>query len=551
MPQDETGRRPDLSDLDSFAGVDELGTSGYEESDDHDPELDVRDTAFEAGGGARGGIGGVGQLGDNLATGPVPDLTVPEDAELHELDDQGEAAVYGDPNGSAARRELLAVEAELNQRWPETKIEPSLTRISALTQLLGEPNRGYPVLHVAGTNGKGSTARMIDALLTRMGLRVGRYTSPHLQLVTERIALDGQPISAARYAELWHDIAPYVSMVDGAAADGVAMSKFEILTGMAFAAFADAPVEAAVLEAGLGGAWDATNVADADVAVITPIGLDHVEYLGPDAVSAAKEKAGIIKPGSVAVIAEQDPEVLKVLLDRAVEVDAAVARAGSEFGVLEREIAVGGQLLKLQGLGGVYDEIFLPLHGAHQAANAALALAAVEAFFGAGKDKQLVVEAVREAFAEVETPGRLERVRAAPAVMIDAAHNPHGARALAATVAEEFAFRRLVAVVGVMAEKDAHGILDALEPVVSDIVVTRNSSPRAMPLEELNQLAISIFGEERVVAETDLETAIETAIALVETSNDPEEPLSGGGVLVTGSVVTVGEARTLFGKEPA
>ncbi|WP_370966289.1 folylpolyglutamate synthase/dihydrofolate synthase family protein [Amycolatopsis sp. cg9] len=551
MPQDETGRKPDLSDLDSFAGVDELGAGGYEDSDDHDPELDARDTAFDAGGGSRGGIGGVGQLGDNLATGPVPDFTVPEDTELHELDDQGEPVVYGNPDGPEARRELMAVEAELNQRWPETKIEPSLTRISALTQLLGEPNRGYPVLHVAGTNGKGSTARMIDALLTRMGLRVGRYTSPHLQLVTERIALDGRPISAARYAELWHDIAPYVSMVDGAAADGVAMSKFEILTGMAFAAFADAPVEAAVLEAGLGGAWDATNVADADVAVITPIGLDHVEYLGPDAVSAAREKAGIIKAGSVAVIAEQDPEVQKVLLERAVEVDAAVARAGSEFGVLEREVAVGGQLLKLQGLGGVYDDVFLPLHGAHQAANAALALAAVEAFFGAGKDKQLVVEAVREAFAEVETPGRLERVRAAPAVMIDAAHNPHGARALATTVAEEFAFRRLVAVVGVMAEKDAHGILDALEPVVSDIVVTRNSSPRSMPLDELNQLAISVFGEDRVVAETDLETAIETAIALVETSDDPEEPLAGGGVLVTGSVVTVGEARTLFGKEPA
>jgi dihydrofolate synthase/folylpolyglutamate synthase len=551
VPQDETGRGPDLSDLDSFAGVDELGASGYEESDDHDPELDVHDSAFEVGGGARGGIGGIGQLGDNLATGPVPDFAVPDDVELHELDDPGELPVYGSPDGPEARRELMAVEAELNQRWPETRIEPSLARIAALVQLLGEPNRGYPVLHVAGTNGKGSTARMIDALLTRMGLRVGRYTSPHLQLVTERIALDGRPISAARYAELWNDIAPYVSMVDGAAADGVAMSKFEILTGMAFAAFADAPVEAAVLEAGLGGAWDATNVADADVAVITPIGVDHVEYLGPDAVSAAREKAGIIKPGSVAVIAEQSPEVQKVLLDRAVEVDAAVARAGSEFGVLEREIAVGGQLLKLQGLGGVYDDVFLPLHGAHQAANAALALAAVEAFFGAGKDKQLVVEAVREAFAEVETPGRLERVRSAPAVMIDAAHNPHGARALATTVAEEFAFRRLVAVVGVMAEKDARGILEALEPVASDIVVTRNSSPRSMPLEELNQLAISVFGEDRVLAETDLETAVETAIALVETSDDPEEPLSGGGVLVTGSVVTVGEARTLFGKEPA
>jgi dihydrofolate synthase/folylpolyglutamate synthase len=551
VPQDETGRRPDLSDLDSFAGVDELDAQGYEDDDDTDPELDARDTAFDAGGGSRGGIGGIGQLGDNLATGPVPDMVTAEDAELHELDDQGAPEAYGSPDGPEARRELMAVEAELNQRWPETKIEPSLTRISALVQLLGEPNRGYPVLHIAGTNGKGSTARMIDSLLTRMGLRVGRYTSPHLQLVTERIALDGRPISAARYAELWHDLAPFVSMVDGAAADGVAMSKFEILTGMAFAAFADAPVEAAVVEAGLGGAWDATNVADGTVAVITPIGLDHVEYLGPDILGAAKEKAGIIKAGSVAVIAEQDPEVQKVLLDRAVEVDAAVARAGSEFGVLEREIAVGGQMLKLQGLGGVYDQVFLPLHGAHQAANAALALAAVEAFFGAGKDKQLVIEAVREAFAEVETPGRLEHVRAAPTVLLDAAHNPHGARALATTIAEEFAFRRLVGVVGVMAEKDARGILDALEPVLSDVVVTRNSSPRSMPLEELNELAISIFGEDRVVAETDLETAVETAIALVETSDDPEEPLAGGGVLVTGSVVTAGEARTLFGKEPS
>ncbi len=552
MPQDDAEKaKPDLSDLDSFAGVDELGETAYEDSDDHDPQLDVQDSAFEAGGGARGGIGGVGQLGDNLATGPVPDLTVPEDVELHELDDQGEAPAYGDPNGQQARRELMAVEAELNQRWPETKIEPSLTRIQALVTLLGEPHRGYPVLHVAGTNGKGSTARMIDALLTRMGLRVGRYTSPHLQLVTERIALDGVPISAARYAELWNDIAPYVAMVDGADPDGVPMSKFEVLTGMAFAAFADAPVEAAVLEAGMGGSWDATNVADADVAVITPIGLDHVEFLGPEITGAAREKAGIIKPGSVAVIAEQDPEVQKILLERAVEVDASVARAGSEFGVLEREIAVGGQLLKLQGLGGVYDQIFLPLHGAHQAANAALALAAVEAFFGAGKDRQLVTEAVREAFAEVEMPGRLERVRAAPTVLLDAAHNPHGARALAATVAEEFAFRRLAAVVGVMADKDARGILEALEPVVSDVVVTRTASPRAMPLEELNAIAISIFGEDRVLAETDLETAVETAIGLVEQSDDPEEPLAGGGVLVTGSVFTAGEARTLFGKEPS
>jgi dihydrofolate synthase/folylpolyglutamate synthase len=475
--------------------------------------------------------------GDNFVAGPLPDE--PDDVER----------VDSEETERQARQELLKVEAELNLRWPETKIEPSLSRIAALANVLGDPQKTYPVLHVAGTNGKGSTARMIDALLSRMGLRVGRYTSPHLQLVTERIALDGAPIPASKYVDIYHDIAPYIAMVDGAG--GPPMSKFEVLTGMAFAAFADAPVEAAVIEVGLGGTWDATNVADAQVAVITPIGVDHVEYLGSDLAGIAGEKAGIIKPGSVAVIAEQDPVVQRVLLERAVEVDATVARAGSEFAVLRREIAVGGQMLTLQGLGGVYDEIFLPLHGAHQAGNALLALAAVEAFFGAGQDRQLVIEVVREAFAEVETPGRLERVRAAPAVLVDAAHNPHGARALATTISEEFAFRRLAAVVGVMADKDARGILEALEPVVSEIVVTRNNSPRAMPLDELNEVALSIFGEDRVVAEPSLDAAIETAVALVEENDDPEEPLAGGGVLVTGSVVTAGEARTLFGKEPA
>jgi len=475
--------------------------------------------------------------GDNFVAGPLPDD--PEDVEtvdVAEIERQ-------------ARQDLMRVEAELNQRWPETKIDPSLDRVNALMTVLGDPQKTYPVLHIAGTNGKGSTARMIDALLTRMGLRTGRYTSPHLQLVTERIAIDGSPIPASKYVSVYTDIEPYVRMVDGAG--GPPMSKFEVLTGMAFAAFADAPVEVAVLETGLGGRWDATNVADAQVAVITPVGLDHVDYLGSDIAGIAGEKAGIIKPGSVAVIAEQSPEAQRVLLERAVEVDATVARAGSEFGVLRREIAVGGQLLSLQGLGGVYDEIFLPLHGVHQANNAALALAAVEAFFGAGKDKQLVLEAVREAFAEVETPGRLERVRAAPTVLIDAAHNPHGAQALATAINEEFAFRRLVAVVGAMQDKDARGILEALEPVASEIVVTRNSSPRAMPLDELNELALSIFGEDRVVAEPTLDSAVEAAVALVEEVGAGDEPLAGGGVLVTGSVVTAGEARTLFGKEPA
>jgi dihydrofolate synthase/folylpolyglutamate synthase len=443
--------------------------------------------------------------------------------------------------------QLRQVESELNTRWPETKIEPSLSRIAALVDLLGDPHRSYPVLHVAGTNGKTSTARMIDALLTRIGLRTGRYTSPHLQLVTERIALDGAPVSAERYVEVFRDIEPYVSMVDGAGE--VPMSKFEVLTGMAFAAFADAPVDAAVLEVGLGGTWDATNVADARIAVVGPVGTDHVEYLGPDIEGIAREKAGIIKPGSIALVAEQAPEAAKVIFERCAEVDATVARAGLEFGVLRRDIAVGGQVVKLQGLGGAYDEIFLPLHGAHQAANAALALAAVEAFFGAGADRQLDVEAVREGFASVVVPGRLERVRTAPSVFVDAAHNPHGAKALAAALDTEFDFRRLVAVVGVMADKDAAGILAELEPVVAEVVLTRNSSPRAMDADALGGVAREIFGEDRIVVEPRLPDAIETAVHLAE-SDDPAAPMSGTGVIVTGSVITAGEARTLFGKEP-
>ncbi|WP_433409644.1 bifunctional tetrahydrofolate synthase/dihydrofolate synthase [Saccharomonospora azurea] len=478
--------------------------------------------------------------GENFVAGPLPD----DETDAEPVD---EAAIDAE-----ARRELLAVEAELNSRWPETKIEPSLTRISTLANLLGDPQRSYPVIHVAGTNGKSSTARMIEALLTRLGLRVGRYTSPHLQLVTERISIDGAPISAETYVDTYRDIQPFVSMVDSAAGDEEPrLSKFEVLTGMAFAAFADAPVEVAVLETGLGGRWDATNIADAQISVLTPVGYDHMDYLGPDLHSIAGEKAGIIKPNGVAIVAEQEPDAERALLERAVEVDATVARAGSEFGVLSRDIAVGGQLLNLQGLGGVYDEIFLPLHGLHQAKNAALALAAVEAFFGAGKERKLVVDVVREAFASVETPGRLERVKSAPTVLLDAAHNPHGAAALASTLDEEFAFRRLAAVVGVMADKDAAGILEALEPVVDEIVVSRNSSPRAMPVDELATLAVSVFGEERVTVEPRLDTAIETAVTLVEQPEDPEEPVSGGGVLVTGSVVTAGEARTLFGKEPA
>ncbi|GAA4876222.1 bifunctional tetrahydrofolate synthase/dihydrofolate synthase [Saccharopolyspora cebuensis] len=449
----------------------------------------------------------------------------------------------------AALQELRVVEAELNERWPETKIEPSLDRIRALTELLAEPQRGYPVVHVAGTNGKSSTTRMTDALLTRLGLRTGRYTSPHLQLATERIGVDGAPISPEGYVDAYRDVAPFVSMVDSRG--DVPMSKFEVLTGMAFAAFADAPVEAAIVEVGLGGTWDATNVADATIAVVCPVALDHAEYLGDDLASIAAEKAGIIKPGSIAIVAAQQAEAQRPILERAAEVDATVAREGHEFGVLSRTVAVGGQVLSLQGLGGVYDEIFLPLHGEHQARNAAVALASVEAFFGAGAERKLDVEAVREGFAAVVSPGRLERVRSAPAVLVDAAHNPHGARALAEALSSEFSFRRLVAVVGVLGDKDARGILAELEPVVEEVVLTRTSSPRALDPDELAGIARDLFGPDRIVVEPRLDDAVETAIQLAEETEDPGGSVSGGGVVITGSVVTAGEGRALFGKEPA
>ncbi len=450
---------------------------------------------------------------------------------------------------SGALHELRVVEAELNERWPETKIEPSLDRIRKLTDLLAEPQRSYQVVHIAGTNGKSSTSRMVDALLSRIGLRIGRYTSPHLQLATERISIDGHPISPEGYVEAYRDVAPYVSIVD--ANSDVKMSKFEVLTGMAFAAFADAPVEAAVLEVGLGGGWDATNVADAHVAVICPVALDHAEYLGTDIAGIAREKAGIIKPGSVVVLAAQTAEAQTAIMERVAEVDATVAREGNEFGVLSRTVAVGGQMLRMQGLGGVYDEVFLPLHGEHQARNAAIALATVEAFFGAGAQQQLDVEAVRDAFASVITPGRLERVRAAPAVLVDAAHNPHGARALADALSSEFSFRRLVAVISVLGDKDVRGVLREIEPVVEEVVLTKNASPRALDPDELAATAKDIFGPDRIVVEPRLDDAVETAIQMAEETTDDSDTVSGGGVVITGSVVTAGEGRALFGKEPA
>ncbi|MER7787992.1 folylpolyglutamate synthase/dihydrofolate synthase family protein [Streptomyces sp. NPDC097640] len=476
-----------------------------------------------------------------------PDLAVIEAGSRTLRTRSGPAQGDGVPSRPAdpeLDRALREVEAELAGRWPETKLDPSLVRVEALMDILGSPQRAYPSIHITGTNGKTSTARMIESLLGAFDLRTGRYTSPHVQSITERISLDGAPISAERFIETYQDIRPYVDMVD--ASQEHRLSFFEVLTGMAYAAFADAPVDIAVVEVGMGGVWDATNVIDAGVAVIMPISLDHTDRLGTTPEQIATEKAGIVKQDATVVLAQQPLEAASVVLKRAVEVDATVAREGMEFGVLSREVAVGGQLLTLRGLGGEYPEVFLPLYGAHQAHNAAVALAAVEAFFGVGSEhaRILDIDTVRTAFASVTSPGRLEVVRRSPTVVLDAAHNPAGARAAAEAVTEAFGFSRLIGVVGASGDKDVRGVLEAFEPIFAEVVITRNSTERAMDVDELAGFAVEVFGAERVQVEPRLDDALEAAITLAE----EESEYSGAGVLVTGSVITVGEARLLLGR---
>jgi dihydrofolate synthase/folylpolyglutamate synthase len=433
-------------------------------------------------------------------------------------------------------------------------MEPTTERISALLDLLGQPQRSFRAIHLTGTNGKTTTARMVDELLRGFGIRTGRFTSPHLSRITERIVLDGLPVSDRTFVEGYREIAPYLELVDGQFTEadpdggitGIRLSFFEVMVALAYSIFADAPIDVAVVEVGLGGTWDATNQIDAEVAVVTPVALDHMNFLGDNVASIAAEKAGIIKAGATAILARQPADAAAELIRRAATVGATVAREGLEFGVLERTVAVGGQVLSLQGLAGVYDEVFLPLHGEYQAQNAACALAAVEAFFGAGAvNGPIDVETVRAAFAAVRSPGRLEAVRSAPTILLDAAHNPAGMAATVAAVAEAFDFRRLIAVVGLLADKDARGLLELLEPAVDEIVVTQSSSLRALPVDTLAALAVEVFGADRVTVEGRLDDAIEAAVRLAEDTGD--EVLSGSGVLVTGSVVTAGEARTLLG----
>ncbi|HET7782106.1 MULTISPECIES: bifunctional folylpolyglutamate synthase/dihydrofolate synthase [Micrococcaceae] len=444
-----------------------------------------------------------------------------------------------------------SVYAELLGRAPENKMEPRLAPLFRAMDVLGEPNKAFPIIHVTGTNGKTSTARMIESVLRAHGLSTGRYTSPHLSKVTERISIDGHPVSDETFVRIWDEIRPYLEIVDSELeAEGQPrLTYFECLTILGFAIFADQPVNVAVIEVGLGGITDATNVGDGQVSVITPISLDHTDLLGDTTEDIAHEKAGIIKPGGYLISAAQPLDAAQVLLEKAKDVGVPFRFEGVEFGVESRTVAVGGQMVSIQGIAGRYPELLVPLHGAHQAQNAAVAVAAIEAFFGG--EKELDFDVLQEGFANVTSPGRLEVVRTAPTIIVDAAHNPDGIKASAAALQEAFNFTRLVPVVGVLKEKDAEEILrqlkESLGGIAEEFCFTQSNSPRAVPAAELAELAVELgFGEDNVHIAEKLDDALEWAVERAEANDD-----LSGGVLVTGSITLVAEARILLGKTEA
>jgi len=430
---------------------------------------------------------------------------------------------------------LDAIEKALLNRWPETRIAPTLDRIAALADALGSPQLSYPTIHIAGTNGKTTTTRLIDSLCFQLGMRTGRFTSPHLESFLERISINGEPISPEGMIATYNDIALYLDLIDSRMPNK--LSFFESMCALAFVAFAEFPVDVGIFECGMGGEWDSTNVINADVSVITPIGFDHMEYLGDTLEKIALTKSGIIKEGSFAVLARQEPEVAQVLMHKSAQVDATPIREGIEYAVKNRALAVGGQLISIAGVYGEYNDLFLPLHGAHQAANAATAIAAVEVFAGESK---LDEEVVREALINATSPGRCEIIMRNPTVIIDAAHNPHGAQSLKKTISEEFDFESIIGVVAPMGDKDVDGILEELESVIGRLIVSKNSSHRAAELSELKSIADGIFGNDRVTAIESLQEALVKAIEQAKLDNGVSD--SNTAVLVAGSVVTAGEA---------
>jgi dihydrofolate synthase/folylpolyglutamate synthase len=429
-----------------------------------------------------------------------------------------------------------AVYAALMQRLGEAAPQPRLSATRRVVELLGDPQRSYPVIHITGTNGKTSTSRITESILRAYGLRTGLFTSPHLERLNERIMVDGEPISNEALAANWADIEPFLQIVDGEleTAGEPRLTFFEALAVLAFASFADAPVDVAVIEVGMGGEWDSTNVADGQVAVITPISLDHTARLGGTVEEIARTKSGIIKPASNVVTAFQPDKALAELVRAAELTESTLSVQGEQFSLLSSAVGVGGQVVSIKGLPGTYSDLFLPLYGAHQAQNAAVAVAAVESFLGGGTH-ELAEDVVNEGFATVTSPGRLQLVGIEPTVLVDAAHNPGGADVLAVAITEYFTFDKVVAVIGVLADKDVEGIVRALEPVVTEFVVTDAPSERAIDADSLAAVIVGIVGRDRVTVEPEFRRAMEVA-------RDSADEAERGAVLVTGSITLVGEA---------
>ena len=468
-------------------------------------------------------------MSDNF--GPdQPDDREPDDREAGDYDD------------ALMEREAREVYDELLERVGESAPQPRLDATRRAAELLGDPQRAYPIIHITGTNGKTSTSRMIESILRAHGLRTGMLTSPHLERVNERIVIDGEPISNTAFVSNWRDIRPFLDITDAELEfeDKQRLSFFEALTLLAFAAFADAPVDVVVLEVGMGGEWDSTNVADGQVAVFTPIALDHMARLGSTVAEIARTKSGIIKPAASVVSALQAPEALAEL-ERAAELtESTLAVAGTAFELLSDTVAVGGQVISVRGLAGTYSDLFLPLFGDHQAANATLAIAAVESFIGGGT-APLGHDVLAEGLATATSPGRLQIIGNEPTVLVDAAHNPHGAAALGVALTEYFSFDHVTAVIGILGDKDAAGILRALDPVVDDFVITQSTSDRAVDADVLAGIAVEIFGAERVTVEPSLEAALELA-------RDRAAETEKGAAIVTGSITLVGDAM-VFARE--
>jgi len=433
------------------------------------------------------------------------------------------------------------VYAELLDRAPENRMAPRLDAVQRAVDILGNPEKSAPVIHITGTNGKTSTSRMIESLVRAHGLRTGLFTSPHLERFTERIMIDGEPIADAAVAEAWEEIEPFVALVDAelSAAGDAPLTFFELLTVLAFVAFADAPVDVAVIEVGMGGTWDSTNTADGDVAVIGPVALDHADRLGETVAEIAAVKAGIIKPGAAVVSAAQAPEAAAVIRARAAEVSATLGFAGDDFALTAHSLAVGGQQVSVRGRAGEYPELYLPLYGSHQADNAALAVAAVEALIGAA-DQPLHAEVVADGLGAVTSPGRLQLLGVAPTVLVDSAHNPHGARALATALRESFDFDEWGIVLGVLGDKDADGIVSELAPVAAHVFATAPDSERASEPTRVADLA-----EERGLAVTEHGDLVEAAEAAREWAASAERR----AIVIAGSVILAGEAIALAAAE--